>query len=255
MKVFRCFFILLMLLLFYFNEADSTGLKTIVIDPGHGGSDKGGEGRDGILEKDIALHISMSLKKKIADKMKLNVVMTRDKDNDVPLEKRASIANESNGDLFMSIHTGSAHSDELSGIWIFHLDYEAVRSELGKSDTDDIEGDEKKDLEVILKDMAQSEYVNEGARFSELLQKNLIELIPDQKVGLKPIPNSILKDINMPSVLIEIGNITNNKDGKRLKDKEYVNKITDAILNSINDYIMANEGESSENPSSDRDDK
>src|SRR3990167_7801998 len=104
MKMFRCFFILLILLLSYTNEADSIELMTIIIDPGHGGSDKGGEGRDGILEKDITLQISMSLKKKIADKIKLNIVVTRDKDYDVPLEKRVAIANAGNGDLFISIH-------------------------------------------------------------------------------------------------------------------------------------------------------
>src|SRR3972149_5435689 len=111
MKMFRSFILLLMLLLSYANEADSIELKTIVIDPGHGGTDKGGEGRDGILEKDIALQISISLKKKIMEKIKLNVVVTRDKDYDVPLEKRAAIANAGNGDLFISIHTGSAPSD------------------------------------------------------------------------------------------------------------------------------------------------
>ena len=242
MKMFRCFFILLILLLSYTNEADSIELKTIIIDPGHGGSDKGGEGRDGILEKDITLQISMSLKKKIADKIKLNIVVTRDKDYDVPLEKRVAIANAGNGDLFISIHTGSAHSDELSGIGIYYLDYEGVENESGEIDADDIE-DEKKDVEVILKDMARSDYVNEGARLSELIQKNLTDIIHDQKIILKPAPISILKDVNMPSVLIEVGNITNTEDVKKLKDREYINKISDSILNSIKDYSRASEKE------------
>ena len=242
MKMFRCFFILLMLLLSYANEADSIELKTIVIDPGHGGTDKGGEGRDRILEKDIALQISISLKKKIMDKIKLNVVVTRDKDYDVPLEKRAAIANAGNGDLFISIHTGSAHSDELSGIGIYYPDYEGVGNESGEIDVDDTE-DEKKDVEVILKDMARSDYINEGTILSELLQKNLTDIIPDQKIILKPAPISILKDVNMPSVLIEAGNITNSEDVKRLNDREYINKIADAILNSIKDYSRTGEKE------------
>jgi N-acetylmuramoyl-L-alanine amidase len=231
-----------MLLLSYANEADSMELKNIVIDPGHGGSDKGGEGRDGVLEKDMALQISMSLKKKIMDKMKLNAVMTRDKDYDVPLGKRVAIANASNGGLFISIHTGSAHSDELSGIGIYYPDYEGVGNESGEIDVDDME-DEKKDVEVILKDMALSDYVNEGTILSELLQKNLTDIIPDQKIILKPAPISILKDVNMPSVLIEVGNITNSEDVKRLKDREYIDKIADAILNSIKDYNNAGEKE------------
>ena len=217
-------------------------LKTIIIDPGHGGSDKGGEGSDGILEKDVALQISQSLKNKIIGRMKLNAVMTRDKDYDVPLEKRVTIANASNGDLFISIHTGSAYSDEISGIWIYYMDYEAGGDEFGEIDTDDIE-DEKKDVDMILKDMARSSYINEGTRLSELFQKNLTDIIPDQKLILKPAPISILKDVNMPSVLIEVGNITNSEDVKRLNDREYINKIADAILNSIKDYSRAGEKE------------
>lgn len=242
MKMFRSILLLLILLLFYSAEAGSTGLKTIVIDPGHGGTDKGGEGRDGILEKDIALQISISLKKKIIDNMKLNVVLTRDKDDDVALEKRVAIANAGKGDLFISIHTGSAHSDELHGIGIYYLEYEGIRNGTGETDADDTE-DEKKDVEFILKDLARSDYVNEGTRLSELLQKNLTDIIPDQKIILKPAPISILKDVNMPSVLIEAGNITNSEDVKRLKDREYINKVSDAILNSINDYSGVGEKE------------
>ena len=243
MKMFHSFLLLLILLLSYINEADSIELKTIVIDPGHGGSDKGGEGSDGILEKDVALQISQSLKNKIIGRIKLNAVMTRDKDYDVPLEKRVTIANTSNGDLFISIHTGSAYSDEISGIWIYYMDYEAGGDEFGEIDTDDIE-DEKKDVDMILKDMARSSYVNEGTRLSELFQKNLTDIIPDQKLILKPAPISILKDVNMPSVLIEVGNITNSEDVKRMMDKEYINKIADAILNSIKDYSRVNGRES-----------
>jgi N-acetylmuramoyl-L-alanine amidase len=232
---------LLVILLSYPVKADSIGLKTIIIDAGHGGSDKGGEGSDGMLEKDAALQISQSLKNKIV-KMKLNVVMTRDKDNDVPLEKRIAIANDSNGGVFISIHTGSAHSDELSGIGIYYLDYERVRDEFSEAAQDDAE-DDRKDVEMILKDMTRSNYVNEGAILSELLQKNLTEIITDQKVTLKPAPISILKDVNMPSVLIEFGNITNNEDVRRLKDRGYINKVTDAILNGIIEYDVVSEKE------------
>ncbi len=97
---------------------------------------------------------------------------------------------------------------------------------------------------MILKDMARSSYVNEGTRLSELFQKNLTDIIPDQKLILKPAPISILKDVNMPSVLIEVGNITNSEDVKRMMDKEYINKIADAILNSIKDYSRVNGRES-----------
>jgi len=91
--------------------------------------------------------------------------------------------------------------------------------------------------------MARSDYINEGTILSELLQKNLTDIIPDQKIILKPAPISILKDVNMPSVLIEAGNITNSEDVKRLNDREYINKIADAILNSIKDYSRAGEKE------------
>jgi len=241
MKIFCSFFLFLILSLSHTIEADSIGLNTIVIDPGHGGSDKGSEGRDGLLEKDAALQISLSLKQMILNDLKLKVVMTRERDTDVSLEKRVELANKSKGDLLISIHTGASYSEGLGGIRVYYLDYEEMRKELASGEHNNGNGtaggeNEEDDLSIILKDMTHSDYANEGTRIAELIQKNLSEIIPDQKITLKPMPALIMKDAEMPAIMIEAGNITNPDDAGRLRNREYINKIAGAILNAIKEY-------------------
>jgi N-acetylmuramoyl-L-alanine amidase len=230
-----------MLLLSYAGGADSTGLKTVVIDPGHGGSDKGGEGKDGLLEKDAALQISLTLKRMLLNDMKLKVIMTRESDADIPLERRVALANKSKGDLLISIHTDASYSENPAGIRIYYLDYEEMRKELASGEVDNgnetpVSENEENDLSIILKDMTHSDYANEGARIAELIQKNLTEIVSDQKITLKPMPALIMKDAEMPAIMIEAGNITNNEDAGRLRNREYINKVAGAILNAIKEY-------------------
>jgi N-acetylmuramoyl-L-alanine amidase len=222
-----------------------TGLKTIVIDPGHGGSDKGGEGKNGLLEKDVALEVSLSLRQMMLNNLKINVVMTRDGDYDLSLKKRTYMANMSKGDLLISIHTGSSYSRDIKGIRIYYLDYEEVRKEFmvspsnHEAEADNNESGED-DVEIILRDMAISDFSNEGGRIAELIQKNLTEIIPDQNIILKSMPILIFRDVNMPSVMIEIGNITNPNDMERLKDRNYRDKVAMAILNAVKEYNGVN---------------
>ncbi|MBI3600567.1 MAG: N-acetylmuramoyl-L-alanine amidase [Nitrospinae bacterium] len=230
-----------MLLLSYVGGADSTGLKTVVIDPGHGGSDKGGEGKDGLLEKDAALQISLSLKRMILNDMKLKVVMTRESDADIPLERRVALANKSKGDLLISIHTGASYSESSGGIRVYYLDYEEMRKELASGEQDngnETAGseNEENDLSIILKDMTHSDYASEGAKIAELIQKNLTEIISDQKITLKPMPALIMKDADMPAIMIEVGNITNHEDAGRLRNREYINRIAGAIAKAVKEY-------------------
>lgn len=234
-------FLFSILFLSYPVNADAIELKTIVIDPGHGGYDKGGEGKDGLLKNDAALQISLALKRLLLNDLKLKVVITREKDTDISLEKRVELANKSKGDLLISIHTGASYGESLGGIRVYYLDYEEMRKELLSDEADNgnktaAGENEEDDLSVILKDMTHSDYANEGVRIAELIQKNLSEIISDQKITLKPMPALIMKDAEMPAIMIEVGNITNPEDAGRLKNMEYINKIAGAILNAIKEY-------------------
>lgn len=216
------------------GEKGEEYLRTLIIDPGHGGTDKGKKGKDGLVEKDIVMEIALYLKQMAVSKLGLNIIMTREGDYDISIEKRITIANNGRGTLFISLHAGN----EMSGIVIYHLGHEEIKEESGNEtgNGENAEGE----VDVILKDMTRSNFANEGAEIAELIRKNLMEIIPDQEVVLKSMPVLILKEVNMPSVMVEVGNITNPEDVKKLKDRKYIDKLTTAILNSIKESHEVN---------------
>ncbi|OGV96929.1 MAG: hypothetical protein A3I04_01050 [Nitrospinae bacterium RIFCSPLOWO2_02_FULL_39_110] len=212
-------------------SSNHENLRNIIIDPAHGGADKGRVGKMGLLEKDVTLQVSLHFKKLASEELKMNIVMTREGDYDVPLEKRMFPSMEGDSSFFISIHTGPEYSEMLNGLGIYYLNSETIREEL-------TENNESEDLEAekLLRDMALSEYANKGERMAELIERNLIKIIPNHEIIVETLSESILSDINKPGVLIEIGNITDPEVEKKLNDRGYIDKICKAILNAIKEY-------------------
>jgi N-acetylmuramoyl-L-alanine amidase len=150
------------------SPSPAKGIRTIVIDPGHGGLEVGARGKFGALEKNVTLGISQKLKALIERNMAFHVELTRDKDMDVSLEDRASIANNHRAELFISIHANSSYRRNANGSETFFLSLNASDEEARRlaylentsADLDrPIDNDSKDEIMMILWDMAQSAYL------------------------------------------------------------------------------------------------
>jgi N-acetylmuramoyl-L-alanine amidase len=220
------------------------GVKTIVIDPGHGGKDYGAPGYyKGVHEKRIVLDIAKKLKKKIEQELNFTVYLTRSTDRYLSLEERTAIANTKNADLFISIHTNSAKDSRAYGIETYFLnlatDDEAIRVAAleNQTSTKNIS-----DLETILNDLMQNAKINESKGLATSVQTSLNGHMRKsynriKNKGVKQAPFYVLLGAQMPAILVETSFISNPRECKRLTNQQYQNHLCDGIIKGIRRYI------------------
>ena len=220
------------------------GVRRIVIDPGHGGSDFGALGSiEGVYEKDIVLSIAKRLSAKIKESLGCEVILTRTDDRYLSLEERTAIANTKNADLFISIHTNSVKSQRAYGIETYYLnlatDDDAIMlaAKENATSTRNIS-----DLQDILKDLMQNTKIHESSRLATYTQASMVEGLKRQydKIkdkGVKQAPFYVLLGAQMPSILVETSFISNQRECERLSSDTYQDAIGDAIIAGIRSYI------------------
>jgi N-acetylmuramoyl-L-alanine amidase len=230
------------------DEAVSTAIKTIVIDPGHGGKDPGAVGPGGAREKDIVLGIALHLRDLLKQHRELKVFLTREKDVFIPLADRTRMANEWNADLFVSIHanatSGSKKKKETtSGYKVYFLSQ--AKNEEDKlaamRENAVIELEEKPQnysaLQNVLIDLAGNEYLRESQEISILLDQKfetaLGRRISRQARGVGQANFWVLNGAYMPSILIETGFISNRAEEKLLQSKTFQKNMAGAILDAL----------------------
>jgi N-acetylmuramoyl-L-alanine amidase len=223
--------------------------NTIVLDPGHGGRDPGAIGITGVREKDINLAVS----KKVGNLIKANmtdvsVVYTRETDKFVELYKRGKIANENDGELFISIHCNSLGKNQSStrGFEVYLLRPGKTQKaiEIAEFENSVIKLEENPeryekltDENFILVSMAHSAYMRYSEEFSKRMSDNWSKYatgIPSR--GVKQAGFYVLVGASMPGVLIESGFISNKKDEKYLKSERGQNEVAQAVYQSIKEY-------------------
>ncbi len=218
-------------------------IKTIVIDPGHGGKDPGARSRGGLEEKNIALDISRRLKKLIENKLKKKVIMTRNKDVFISLKRRTEIANENNADLFVSVHINSSTSKKLQGIEVYLLGKASDKRALAVAKRENAEAHkESMDFEKIILNDLKRDFTKKAslelAHFTNnALKKNLIAKYPTRALGVKRAPFYVLNHTKMPAILAEISFISNRKEERRLKNAQYRQRAAEALMKGIESYI------------------
>ncbi|MDI6698567.1 MAG: N-acetylmuramoyl-L-alanine amidase [Candidatus Saccharicenans sp.] len=222
-------------------------VKTIVIDPGHGGNEVGAKGVYGTLEKDVTLAVSRKLKEAIERGLKYRVVMTREADLSVPLERRAAIANNNKADLFISIHANGSRRAKATGSETFFLslnasDEESRRLAYFENNTEELETrvPEKDfdDLKLILWDMAQSAYLKQSSQLAEFVQQELNELLNTRNRGVKQAPFKVLTGAACPAILVEVAFITNPEEEKQLQSEEFQARVAEAIYRGLNRFLQ-----------------
>jgi N-acetylmuramoyl-L-alanine amidase len=220
---------------------------TVVIDAGHGGIDPGAIGKSGVYEKKITLAVAKQINSILKKDKQYNVLMTRDDDTFLSLRERVSVGRHAGADLFVSIHADSIARPNFRGAAVYTLSENASddeAAELAKSEnkSDLIAG---VDLAVqddtvqgILIDLAQRETMNFSVRFAEMI-------IPEMaKSGIKTRGKShrfagfrVLKAPDVPSVLVELGYLSNREDEKILKSSQGQQRLAKAIVNAIDLYF------------------
>jgi len=230
------------------SRPDARKPRTVVIDPGHGGIEPGARGKLGTLEKDITLAIALKLKAMIEKNMAFQVVLTRDKDMDVPVENRAAIANNQKADVFISIHTNSSRQKSAEGSETFFLSTGATPDEetrrlayLENNSSrieDHVDKTSEEDVKMILWDMAQTAYIRQSSRLAEMIQAELNSLLGTRDRGIKQAPFKVLTGAACPAVLIEAAFISNPEEEKKLASDAFQTSVAEAIYRGLTKYLQ-----------------
>jgi len=220
-------------------------IDKVVVDPGHGGEDLGAIGPGGTLEKEINLEVSLQLKEMLEDEG-FTVILTRDDDRFISLADRTKIANEAGADLFISIHANASETNKNARGYISFflsdaktdqaraaaaLENAAIRFESTENQRDYVS-----DIDFILLDMVQSEFLKESADLAAMIEQNIEKQTKITSRGVDQAGFFVLNKAYMPSVLVESAFISNRQDEKLLKNKKTQKDIAQAIANSLVEF-------------------
>jgi N-acetylmuramoyl-L-alanine amidase len=198
---------------------DAREVRTVIVDPGHGGSDPGAIGVGGLREKDVTLRLSKMLVAKLRS-MGFRVVATRDGDRFVSLEERTAIAEGSKGDVFISLHANAAPRRSVQGIETYYPDANHERHSLRIAMRENgISRDQLNELHRTLAKFRIDEISPYSKRLASLVQGQLAHALPSRygkihDLGAKKGPFYVLFLSNMPAILVEAGFLTNKSDAK-----------------------------------------
>ena len=221
----------------------------VFIDAGHGGKDPGALGKEGTAEKNITLAAARELASQLRATGKITPILARDDDRFLRLRQRIQLARQNQADLFISLHADSAQRSSARGISVFTLsdkasDKEAAALARQENSADLIGGPdlsaEDPEAAGALVRMFQRESMNQSARFAAVILKQIRDFPGGSKRGHRFAGFAVLKAPDMPSVLVEMGFLSNRKDEANLNKKSYrqdlSKRLAKAILVYLNEY-------------------
>lgn len=224
----------------------SAGPPVIVIDPGHGGVDPGAVGPNAALEKDIVLAVALQLREGLERSGRYRVKLTRESDIFVRLRERLAKARESEGDLLISLHADSVPHEAARGTSVYTLSTTASDEEAARLASSEnraaILGAE--DLSIhdevvagILLDLAQRHTNNRSIAFADLLTAELARTMPLVHKTRRAAGFAVLKSPDIPSVLVELGFLSNGQDARDLGRETYRSQLVATISTAIDTYF------------------
>ncbi|WP_207260813.1 N-acetylmuramoyl-L-alanine amidase [Desulfovibrio sp. Huiquan2017] len=214
-------------------------VRTIMIDAGHGGKDPGAMA-NGLREKDINLRFAKLLGGKLKRKG-FQIIYTRDTDVFIPLEKRTAMANAQKADLFLSIHCNANHSSKVHGLETYSLNLAKTDAAVRIAARENaVDPRAISDLQFILTDLMVNSKIKESRDLASDVQTNTIKRVrkayPLKNKGTREAPFYVLMGAKMPSVLVEIGYITNKTEAARLRSDKYLDHLANGIVDGILAY-------------------
>ncbi len=217
------------------------GVSRIVIDPGHGGNDPGASG-NGVTEGALTLDIALRLEKLLLAQPGFEVVLTRRTDATVALPRRTAIANEESADLFLSIHANSSPRRETAGVETYFLNLatnrqaEAVAARENASSSQSM-----RTLPQLVRAITNNNKLAESREFATAVQASMVRNLRPrnqnfQDLGVKQAPFVVLIGAQMPSVLVEVGFVTNRTEAGLVKQTAYKQQMAQALVDAILRY-------------------
>lgn len=232
------------------KKVSTSGIRRIVIDPGHGGHDPGAIGRNGLEEKEVVLDIAKRLRDLIKKDMDVEVILTRDRDIFIPLDERTAIANTAEADLFLSIHANASPDSNVRGIETYFLNYTdeeewnrvaARENAISLKRQKELRRGSMGDLERILSDRESDYKRDESLRLAHTIQNSIVERLKQSfnvsNLGVKWALFYVLVGAKMPSILAEVSFISNREEERRLRDDVYRQRIAEGLLSGIKNYL------------------
>lgn len=223
-----------------------SGDVVVAVDAGHGGNDPGCSGHR-VIEKDVALAVAQLTAAAIARKPRMRAVLTRDRDYFIPLGRRPEIARKYDARAFVSIHLNSAASADACGSEVFFLSMKgaadkAARELVDRENAADLvggvpPGEAETPVLNILLNMKQNQALRESERLGEIVIDKLGTLPSNDTRGLKQGPLAVLKSITCPSILVELGFVTNKRDARRMLDPDGQRRYAALIADGVAEFL------------------
>jgi N-acetylmuramoyl-L-alanine amidase len=223
------------------------GLKInrVVIDPGHGGADQGTVGHRGLMEKDLVLDVSRRLGKLIEERMGSEVIYTRTDDTFIPLHARTELANEKKADLFLSIHANSSPHPKIGGIEVYYLNFTRSADALDLAARENASSEKSVyELRDLIQTITLHEKIEESKEFASKVQGTLQTFetrynTAAKNRGVKKAPFAVLIGASMPSVLAEVGFLSNAREEQLLKRPDHRQRLAEALYQGVTRYAQS----------------
>jgi N-acetylmuramoyl-L-alanine amidase len=215
-----------------------SGIRTIVVDAGHGGADDGVRGANGTLEKNVTLSVARRLKGALESRLGVRVILTRDGDQSVGLDERAALANNNKADVFVSLHANASVRPVVAGAEVLLLslvDYgeEAQRVAQGTNEVLPVIGGGSRDIEVTLWEMAQARHIERSAALARAVESSLRASVPMSPRPIDQAPFRVLVGANMPAILVEMAFLSNPQQEREANGDTFQNAIVQSLVNGI----------------------
>jgi N-acetylmuramoyl-L-alanine amidase len=218
-------------------------IKTIVIDPGHGGTDPGAIGAGGTKEKDITLDVALKLKEKLNSVGNYNVLLTRDSDLTLSLAKRVEFAKENKADLFISVHVNALPNKRVNAVETYYFGPPLNAETLQLAEQENKESHYSiAEIDAIIKDIGNTVKRQESEMLAAAIQQSLLKNVRHHDAhvrdfGIKMAPFVVLSQVEVPSVLVEISCLTKKKEEAKLASAQYRRQVAAFIEEGIVAYL------------------
>lgn len=213
-------------------------MDTIVIDAGHGGEDSGAVGAGGLTEKDFTLLIARRVKAVLESRLGIRVLLTRDGDESIPIDRRTELANHQKADLLLSLHANWSSRPAARGVQIYTLGLDAYRDRIktsgGAKVSVPVLGGGSRVIEPVPWDLAQVPFAPESAALGGVFARHFTERgVPLFTLPTVEAPMRILIGAHMPAVLIELGFLSNPDDERALGEADWQTLLVESIVGGI----------------------
>ncbi len=217
----------------------TTGVRTVVLDPGHGGEDTGAQGPRGTLEKDVTLAIARRLKALIESRLGLRVFLTREDDRVMSLDERTAFANNQQADAFISIHANASVSAAMKGAEVYFLSLSGVQTDptpvmpdVGQTVLPTLSGGMRA-IDLVLWERAQERHIDKSSALANFVDQALRTRVDMSPRGVQQAPLRVLVGANMPAVLVETGYLSHAQQESALSSNDGQTHLAEALFDGL----------------------